>query len=63
MALVLSRKAGQSIRIGDQICVTMTQIRGDKARLAITAPIEIPIHREEVYERIAENEREAAQKA
>ena len=46
--LVLSRKAGQSIEIGNGITVTVTQIKGNKVRLGISAPAEVPIHRHEL---------------
>lgn len=46
--LVLSRKAGQSIEIGEGITVTVTQIKGNKVRIGISAPAEIPIHRREL---------------
>ena len=52
--LVLSRKVEQKIIIGDNIEVAVLEIRGDKVRLGITAPLEVPVHREEVYQRIAE---------
>ena len=50
--LVLSRKSEQSIRISDGIEVRVLSIRGDTVRLGITAPVEIPVHRSEVAERI-----------
>ena len=50
--LVLSRHRDQSIIIGDNIVVTIVDIRGDKVRLGIDAPTEIPVHRREVYEAI-----------
>lgn len=46
--LVLSRKAGQSIEIGDGITVTVTQIKGNQVRIGINAPAEVPIHRHEL---------------
>jgi carbon storage regulator len=46
--LVLSRKTGQSIEIGEGITVTVTQIKGNKVRLGIKAPAEVPIHRHEL---------------
>ena len=46
--LVLSRKKGQSIEIGEGITVTVTQIKGNQVRLGITAPPEVPIHRNEL---------------
>ncbi len=50
--LVLSRQRDQSIIIGDNIVITVVDIRGDKVRLGIDAPTEIPVHRREVYEAI-----------
>jgi carbon storage regulator len=50
--LVLSRQRDQSIMIGDDIVVTIVDIRGDKVRLGINAPSEIPVHREEVFDAI-----------
>ena len=50
--LVLSRQRDESIIIGDNIVITIVDIRGDKVRLGINAPKDIPVHREEVYEAI-----------
>ena len=50
--LVLSRKPNQSIFINENIVVTVLSIQGDKVRLGIEAPREMPVHRQEVYERI-----------
>jgi carbon storage regulator len=50
--LVLSRQLDESIVIGDKVVVTIVDIRGDKVRLGIQAPSEVPVHRKEVYEAI-----------
>ncbi|MGC6448578.1 MAG: carbon storage regulator CsrA [Rubripirellula sp.] len=50
--LVLSRHRDESIMIGDDVVITIVDIRGDKVRLGIKAPQEIPVHREEVYDAI-----------
>jgi carbon storage regulator len=50
--LVLSRKKNESIVINNDIVVTVVEIRGDKVRLGIVAPKEVPVHRQEVYEAI-----------
>jgi carbon storage regulator len=50
--LVLSRQRDESIMIGDNIVITVVDIRGDKVRLGINAPTEVPVHRQEVYEAI-----------
>lgn len=56
--LVLSRQRDETIMIGDDIEITVVDIRGDKVRLGITAPTRIAVHRKEVYDAIkAENER------
>ena len=54
--LVLSRKTKESIRIGKQIKVTVLEVRGNRVHLAIDAPRELPVHRQEVFERIAAEE-------
>ncbi len=59
--LVLSRQRDESIIIGDNIEVTVVDIRGDKVRLGITAPKDISVHRKEVYEAIRRENRQAAQ--
>ncbi|MFM2095825.1 MAG: hypothetical protein RIS70_2949 [Planctomycetota bacterium] len=59
--LVLSRHRDESIIIGDDIVVTIVDIRGDKVRLGINAPQDIPVHRQEVYEAIQRENRQAAQ--
>lgn len=54
--LVLARKRGQSIMIGESVRVTVLDVQGDQVRLGIEAPQELPVHRLEVYEQIrAEN--------
>jgi carbon storage regulator len=50
--LVLSRKKNESIVINNDIVITVVEIRGDKVRLGIVAPRDVPVHREEVYEAI-----------
>jgi carbon storage regulator len=59
--LVLSRQRDESIVIGDNVVVTIVDIRGDKVRLGIEAPGEIPVHRQEVYEAIQRERRKAGQ--
>ena len=50
--LVLSRHRDESIMIGDDVVITVVDIRGDKVRLGINAPTDIQVHRQEVYEAI-----------
>ena len=59
--LVLSRQRDESIMIGDKVVVTIVDIRGDKVRLGIRAPEEIPVHRQEVYEAIQRENRRTEQ--
>ncbi len=58
--LVLSRQRDQSIIIGDNIVITIVDVRGDKVKLGIEAPREISVHRQEVYEAIQRENRQAA---
>ena len=60
--LVLSRKKDEKIFIGPDIEIMVVEIRGDKVRLGITAPREIPVHREEVQRRIDLEEQEESRK-
>lgn len=58
--LVLSRHRDESIMIGDDVVVTIVDIRGDKVRLGIDAPQAIPVHRQEVYEAIKRENEQAS---
>lgn len=50
--LVLSRKRDEKLLIGDNIEIVVVEIRGDKVRLGVNAPVNIPVHRQEVYDSI-----------
>jgi carbon storage regulator len=58
--LVLSRQRDESIIVGDNVQITVVDIRGDKVRLGIQAPPHIPVHRKEVYDAIQRENRKAA---
>ncbi|WP_275980060.1 carbon storage regulator CsrA [Couchioplanes caeruleus] len=58
--LVLTRKAGESVMIGDDVVVTVLEARGDVIRIGIKAPRDVQVHREEVYQELREVNREAA---
>lgn len=58
--LVLTRKVGESIRINDNVCITVIEIDGRNVKIGVEAPRSIAIHREEVYLRIQEENRKAA---
>jgi carbon storage regulator len=51
--LVLSRKTGQRIHIGDQVTISVVRISGNRVRIGIEAPIEVPIHRLELDQQIS----------
>jgi len=59
--LVLSRKKNESIVINNDITIVVVEIRGDKVRLGVEAPKEVPVHRREVYDAIKRNEAAANQ--
>ena len=59
--LVLSRQRDETIMIGDEVEITVVDIRGDKVRLGITAPRQVAVHRKEVYEAIKRENAEASQ--
>ncbi len=58
--LVLTRKLGEVIKVGDKIKVVVVSIDGGSVKLGIEAPQEIPVHREEVYEKIAAENKAAS---
>ncbi|WP_328518404.1 carbon storage regulator CsrA [Actinoplanes oblitus] len=58
--LVLTRRAGESVMIGDDIVITVLEARGDVIRLGIQAPRDVHVHREEVYRELQEANRAAA---
>jgi len=61
--LVLSRKKNESIVINDDITIVVVEIRGDKVRLGVEAPKEVPVHRREVFDAIRRNEAAAGGRA
>ena len=61
--LVLSRKKNESIVINDDITIVVVEIRGDKVRLGVEAPKEVPVHRREVFDAIHRGEAAAGDKA
>ena len=58
--LVLTRKAGESVMIGDDVVITVLEARGDVIRLGIQAPKDVRVHREEIYRELQAANREAA---
>ena len=53
--LILTRRIGESLKIGDDMRVTVLGVRGNQIRMGIHAPAEVPVHREEIYDRVHEN--------
>ena len=58
--LVLTRRSGESVMIGDDVIITVLEARGDVIRLGIQAPRDVQVHREEVYRELQAANREAA---
>ena len=56
--LILTRRIGEAVIIGDEVSVTVLSINGAQVRLGVNAPRSVPVHREEIYERIKHNEAE-----
>lgn len=61
--LVLTRKRDESIMIGDDVRIVVVDVHGDQVKLGIEAPRQIPVHREEIYREIQEENRRAALRA
>jgi carbon storage regulator len=55
--LILTRRVGETVMIGQNITVTVLGVKGNQVRLGVGAPKDVPVHREEVYERIKAEER------
>ena len=54
--LILTRKTGETLRIGDEIEITILSQKGGQTRIGISAPPNVPVHREEVYQRIRDDD-------
>jgi carbon storage regulator len=54
--LILTRKVGESLLIGDDVSITILNVRGNQVKIGVKAPKEISVHREEIYQRIKQAE-------
>ena len=57
--LILTRKEGESLRLGDDVRITVVSVKGGHVRIGVSAPREVAVHREEIYQKIAEGEERA----
>ncbi|OOF41544.1 MULTISPECIES: carbon storage regulator CsrA [Rodentibacter] len=58
--LILTRKVGESVLIGDDISITVLSVRGNQVKLGVQAPKEISVHREEIYQQIKKKQDESS---
>ena len=58
--LILTRRVGETVMIGDEVSVTVLGVKGNQVRLGVNAPKEIAVHREEIYERIKREQQDNA---
>lgn len=57
--LILTRRTGETVMVGDDISITVLGVKGSQVRVGIKAPRDVPVHREEIYERIKQEARSA----
>ena len=59
--LILTRRVGETLMIGDEVTVTVLGVKGNQVRIGVNAPKDVSVHREEIYERIKNEQQEASQ--
>ena len=55
--LILTRRVGESVMLGDEVTITVLSVKGNQVRVGVNAPRHVPVHREEIYERIKHERR------
>lgn len=58
--LILTRRVGETLMIGDEVTVTVLGVKGNQVRIGVNAPKDVSVHREEIYERIKKEQSEAS---
>ena len=59
--LILTRRVGETLMIGDEVSVTVLGVKGNQVRIGVNAPRDVSVHREEIYERIKQEQNDAAE--